>query len=386
MSSLSPLPRAIQVKAQRAASDRGGLHRVGIFSAALAVTALALYSAMTGQAAHAQNSASSPELAPNAPKSYTVKSGDTLWGIATLFLRDPWLWPEIWYVNPQVENPHLIYPGDVLTLGYGADGRPQLTLERGGGTRLSPRVRSRPLDEAITAIPYEAVAAFMSKPTVLEKAQIKAAPHVVSSRDQHLATATGNTIYAAKLDGEVGSRYSVMHVGDALRDPDNKEVVGYQGIFTADAKVTRTGEPATLMITEAHRETFNGDVLFPADAEVQLDFIPHAPQNEIDGRIMALPNAILMVGQYQAVVINRGKQHGLEPGHVLSILQVGPTIRDRTNSMDTTKFDRAFGPKMKLPDEPSGKLMVFKTFDRVSYGLVLESTAPIRELDRVVNP
>lgn len=362
------------------------MRRAGVLSVAALSGALALSPAVDARTqAETQAESPHPVLAPNAPKTYTVKQGDTLWDIATLFLRDPWLWPEIWMVNSQIQNPHLIYPGDVLSLGQGADGRPMLTLERGGATRLSPRVRSQPLSGAITAIPYEAVAAFTSRPMVLSKSEIDDAPHVVSSRDQRLATAAGSTIYSTKLDGEVGSRYSIVHVGEPLRDPDDNDVIGYQGIYTATAKITRTGDPTTLDITESTRETYDGDILFPSDVEMQMDFFPRAPETEVDGRIIELVNAIGMVGQYQAVVINRGKKHGVEPGHVLAVYQTGPTIRDHSNRMDTTK-KRAFGSKVKLPDESAGKMMVFKTFDRISYALILESQVAIRELDRVGNP
>jgi len=134
-------------------------------------------------------------LAENAPDSYVVKRGDTLWGIAKVFLRDPWFWPEIWQVNPQVQNPHLIYPGDTLRLVY-IDGQPQIVLQRGDGVRVEPRVRSEPLDSAITTIPYATVAAFMSKPSVLDKDQIKAAPYVLATRDLHVVMSEGDTVYA----------------------------------------------------------------------------------------------------------------------------------------------------------------------------------------------
>lgn len=328
---------------------------------------------------------SSSILSPTAPQSYTVRKGDTLWGIASTFLRDPWVWPEIWYVNPQVENPHLIYPGDVLTLAYGADGRPQITLQRGDSSRLSPRVRSQPLEGAIRTIPYETLSAFLSKPMVLEKKEIKAAPYVVSSREQHLINAAGNTIYARGDLDEAGAHYNVMHIGEPLRDPDDNDVVGYQAHYAAAAKLTRDGDPATLTITESERETLQGDKLFPSVVEVPPDFLPRAPEGDIDGRIISLVNGIGMVGRLQAVVLNRGQQHGLEPGHVLGIYQVSPKVRDHYGGGMGEK-SRSFGSKVQLPDERAGILMVFKTFDRISYGLIMESDVPIRELDRIGNP
>jgi hypothetical protein len=328
----------------------------------------------------AQDNAASP-ISPSAPQTYTVKQGDTLWSIATLFLRDPWLWPEIWYVNPQVRNPHLIYPGDVLALSYGKDGKPIITLQTAGAMRLSPQVRSQPLQGAIYAIPYDIVAAFVSKPTVLSKEEIKAAPYALSSREQHLIAATGNTIYArGKLSDQAGTNYNLINVGAPLRDPDDNDVVGYIGHYTGAAKLTRGGDPATLEISDSKRETLEGDKLFPAEISMNLDFIPHAPEKPVDGRVISLVNGISMAGQYQVVVINRGKQHGVEPGQVLNVYQAGQKVRDRSVS-GLKKSSR-----VQLPDERSGTFMVFKSFDRISYGLIMHAVSPIREKDRVGNP
>src|ERR1700728_2148247 len=162
---------------------------------------------------------------PNAPDSYVVKRGDTLWGIAKVFLRDPWYWPEIWQVNPQVHNPHLIYPGDTLRLVY-IEGKPSIVVQRGDSARVVPRVRSEPLEGAVTAIPYETVAAFMSKPSVLTKEQIKNAPYVLATRDLHVAMSDGDTVYARGFTAPavLGTHYNVVHVGDPLIDPDDQRV------------------------------------------------------------------------------------------------------------------------------------------------------------------
>src|ERR1700734_1859956 len=172
-------------------------------------------------------------LADNAPDSYVVKRGDTLWGISKVFLKDPWYWPEIWQVNPQVQNPHLIYPGDTLRLVF-IDGQPRIVLQRGDGLRVSPRVRSQPFEQAVTTIPYETVAAFMSKPSVLDQEQIKHAPYVLATRDLHVIMSDGDTLYARGFTDpvELGGHYNVVRVGDALRDPDDNRILGYDGIFT----------------------------------------------------------------------------------------------------------------------------------------------------------
>ncbi|MDP9084970.1 MAG: LysM peptidoglycan-binding domain-containing protein [Pseudomonadota bacterium] len=326
-------------------------------------------------------------LNPNAPDSYVVKRGDTLWGIAKVFLRDPWYWPEIWQVNPQVQNPHLIYPGDTLRLVY-IDGRPTITLQRGDFARVQPRVRSQPLEGAITSIPYETVAAFMSKPSVLAKEQIKGAPYVLATRDMHIVMADGDTIYARGFTNpvELGTHYNLVRVGDALRDPDDNRIVGYDGIFTGAGHITRSGDPATLIMTESTRETEAGDKLFVGGVDVPLDFIPSAPSSIINGRIMAVSDGVSVIGQYQVVAINRGARDGLVPGNVLAVYEAGPVIHDTANKGFLGSMTRLTAAKVRLPDERSGTFMVFKTFDTLSYGLIMEATSIIRVTDRVENP
>jgi hypothetical protein len=331
-------------------------------------------------------------LAPSAPDSYVVKRGDTLWGIAKVFLRDPWFWPEIWQVNRQIQNPHLIYPGDTLRLVY-IDGRPRVTLqrgimERGDSARVLPRVRSQPLEAAVTTIPYEVVAAFMSKPSVLADEDIKRAPYVFATRDSHVVVSNGDIMYARGFSSpaELGTHYNVIRVGDPLRDPDDDRVVGYDGIFTGSGHVTRSGDPATLIMTESTRETVTGDKLFAGGADVPLDFIPSPPRVKVDGRIMAVSDGVTVIGQYQVVVINRGARDGLAPGNVLAVYDVGGYVRDTANKGYLASMSRLGAKKVQLPDERSGTFMVFKTFDQISYGLIMEAKNIIRVADRVQNP
>jgi hypothetical protein len=328
---------------------------------------------------------------PNAPKSYTVKRGDTLWGIASLFLRDPWLWPEVWYINPQVANPHLIYPGDTLALAYGRDGKPMIRLEQGGAGRLDPRLRSSPLDGAIPTIPYASIAAFLSRPSVLTNEQVREAPHVVAFRDEHVVAGTGHTVYIADLKATPNSRFSVVHVGDELRDPDDNKVVGYQGIYTATALVSEPGSPTKALLIDTARETLQGDKVLSADNDVPLNFMLRAPRNDVHGRIISVIDGTDIIGQYQIVVINRGKRHGIDAGHVLAIDQAGRTVRDVYGKQPAiTKYLGGVGyslsPKVKLPDEHEGTLLVFKSFDRVSYGLVIGASDAIKVQDVVHNP
>jgi LysM repeat protein len=325
-------------------------------------------------------------LADNAPDSYVVKRGDTLWGIAKVFLRDPWYWPEIWQVNPQVQNPHLIYPGDTLRLVY-VDGLPQIVLQRGDGVRVEPTVRSEPIDSAITTIPYATVAAFMSKPTVLDRDQIKTAPYVLATRDLHVVMSEGDTVYARGFTSpaELGSHYNVVRVGDALIDPDDNRVLGYDGIFTGSGHVTRQGDPTTLIMTESARESRAGDKLIPGGVDVPLDFIPSAPRVKTNGRIISVANGVTVIGQYEVVVVNRGARDGLAPGNVLGVFDTGPVVAD-TDKRGFFNLDRLGAKRVQLPSERTGTFMVFKTFDNISYGLIMEATNLIRVGDKIENP
>jgi hypothetical protein len=331
--------------------------------------------------------ASGPVLNPNAPKSYTVKRGDTLWGISAMFLRDPWLWPEIWHVNPTVRNPHLIYPGDVLALAYGADGRPQIDLIRGPGnaTRVEPMVRSTSLDGPIATIPYEAIAAFLGRPGVVSNEELRTAPQVAALRNRHLVAGAGHEVYIRGLQDKAGGRYNVIQLGEPLEDPETGKVLGYLGNYAGAARVDATEKLSKGVLTESARETKAGDLLFADDLNaVNLDLTPHAGPADLDGQIMAVVDGVMLIGQYQVVAINRGTRHGVEPGHVLAIDERGEVVRDRTCRRGWTK--PCINPTLRLPDERTGTLLVFKTFDRLSYGLIVSVTTPVRVADHVRAP
>lgn len=325
---------------------------------------------------------------PSAPTSYTVKRGDTLWDISSMFLRDPWLWPEIWQVNPQVENPHLIYPGDVLALTYGADGRPAISLARGGGARLDPRLRSTELDGAIATIPYSAIAAFLERPSLLTKEQIREAPRVLAFRDKHMVGGAGIQAYIRGLDGgSANQRYNVVHVGEEIHDPDDGDLLGYQGIYTATAVLLSPGEPAKAALTDSARETLEGDRLLGTEADVPLNFVPRSPDTDVRGQIVSVIDGVELIGQYKIVAINRGSKHGLEPGHVLAIEEAGEIVRDRTRkNQGGVRASRAFSSKVKLPNERIGTMLVFRVFDRMSYALIVGASNPIRIADVVRKP
>jgi hypothetical protein len=339
----------------------------------------------TGSVVMAQSDANI-ELNPQHPDRYTVEKGDTLWDISALFLRDPWYWPEIWQVNPQVENPHLIYPDDILNLVY-IDGQPKIqlqpsadrTTESGGDERLSPRIREQDLDEAITTIPIDVIGAFLSKGSVLERNEISRLPYIAAIRDGHLAAAAGTDVYVRGDVGGAQEGYSVVHIGEALIDPDDQQIVGYQGIFVGEGIISRTGDPATMRLVKTQREALQGDRLLKQNFSIPLQFFPQAPESEIDGRIIHVLGGTSEIGQYNIVVLNRGTKHGLDAGHVLAVWQAGQIIKDRFAGGDRSD-------KVRLPDEQAGTLMVFKTYERISYALIMEAESEIHLLDKVRNP
>ena len=314
-------------------------------------------------------------LASGAPNEYVVQVGDTLWDIAATFLRDPWYWPEIWHINDQIENPHLIYPGDVLGLVY-IDGQPRITNVRASTYRLSPQARITPLSESITSIPYEDVASFLSSGVVLERGQADSLPYLVATRGDHLIASAGNDVYVRGLpDASPGARYSVVQVGDPLYDPDDNRLIGYQGISVGEGALRRNGDPATVALTDTTREAKAGDRFLPEEIDIPLNFFPRSPTGSIEGRIVSVVDGVTQIGQYMVVVLNRGTDDGVAIGDVLTVWQAGQEVDDHVG-----------GGKVVLPEEEAGTVMVFKTYDRISYGLVMEATQAIHIHDTVRNP
>ncbi|PCI07828.1 MAG: peptidoglycan-binding protein [Gammaproteobacteria bacterium] len=326
------------------------------------------------------------------PRQYTVKKGDTLWEISNLFLQDPWYWPEIWSKNTQIQNPHLIFPGDILTLIY-VDGQPQIRLNESQHKsiaqsssksglpvkKLSPSIRFKPLQASIPSIPGDAIRQFLSKPRVVTKQQLEDAPRIIGSDEKHLILGTGSRVY---IRGEIDKervRFSVFKPGDALRDPVTDELLGYEAKYSGDVHITEYGDPASGNITYAAREILIGDRLLPEDkSKLENMFFPHVPDKEINAQIISLYDALFGVAQYQIVVINKGERDGMEVGHLLATFTQGELIRDR--------FDTRRSELVQLPNERSGLIMLFKIFDRVSYALTLEATRVIHNNDFVKRP
>ena len=364
-------------------------------SLAVAGTCLALGVAnpTPATAQEASGKSMSVPLAPDAPDTYVVKKGDTLWDISGVFLEYPWYWPEIWYVNPQVANPHWIYPGDVLRLVY-VDGKPRITVGTAGEVRLSPQVRTDPLAQAIRTVPYDILMNFVQRPSLLTKKQVEKAPYVVGFRDGHIVGANTNEIYAVRLDKPaVGADYTVVHPGAELRDPDDGDLLGYVGHFAATARVITTSdakhqEPMThLAVLDSGREIQQGDKVFPAVTKFGDDFILSAPKDtNLNGQVLSIVDGLAVAGRYQVLAINRGARDGLKPGNVVAVYARGLDVADYySRGRDWTKFTANYDT-VTLPNERSGTLLLFTVHERMSYGLVVESKAPVRIGDFIKHP
>jgi hypothetical protein len=330
-----------------------------------------------------------PALKAGAPRDYVVKRGDTLWGIANMFLRDPWLWPEIWYVNPKIANPHRIYPGDSVHLALSGDGRTSLQIVRGvnlPGGKLEPMLRSAPLESAIPTIPYNVIAAFLERPGVLSREEVSKAPYILALRGEHDIAGAGDEVYIKKLDAQTtGARYAVMHVDEELKDPDGGRKLGYLAIYAGTAQLMRPGPIAKATLTDSERETLQGDVLVSEDATPTSDFKPHPPAHPVRGEIIAVVEGADVAGQYDVVAINRGSSDGLERGNVLTAEEVQGTSDDQCAHIKDFSTCLTH-PNVKLPTENAGTLLVFKTYPQMSYGLILNDTTPIGTYSHVRSP
>ncbi len=331
-------------------------------------------------------------LNPDHPDRYVVVKGDTLWDISGRFLSEPWRWPDVWQANPQISNPHLIYPGDTLVLSF-VDGKPQITVaERGSSAdsdqtdnlkgsvvKLSPKVRTSEIPKAIPAIPIDSIQQFLTRPYVADKRQLDNAPYVVDFADEHIAGGAGYRAYVRAISDGNHRKFDVVRPGKPYRDAITNEVLGYEAQFIASALLQRTGDPATVLIETSELEVLKGDRLIPSVEDKPLTtFYPKPPKKKVHGSIIAVLNGVSQIGQYNVVVVDRGQVDGLEVGTVMAIDQKGEVVRDTVteNSADT----------VKLPNERAGTLMIFRTFPRVGFGLVVDATKALHVNDRVRNP
>ena len=371
-------------------------------------------------------------LNPDHPDEYVVQKGDTLWDISAQFLQEPWLWPNIWKGNPQIENPHLIYPGDVISLTY-KDGQPVLSVNGSGvvsngrNVKLSPAVRSYERDDAIQPIPVDAIQQFLSRPRIVTDEEMADWPYVVSSYDEHLISGAGNKLYVRGLpEDSTGNRYGLYRKGPAYINPrkDKDDILGYEAIYLGDVVIEKMGDPASAIVTLSKREILGGDRLVAeSDEDAKNEYLPNMPIRDIDANILSVIDGVAQIGQYQVVVVDAGDDDGIEVGDVLGVFQSGKIVKDEVASeikfreenkkieIDPDEsiggiidgfrnFKKAFDKTalagylgrpnsepvfIELPAEYAGVLMIFRTFERVSYALVMKTVSPIHVLDSVRN-
>jgi hypothetical protein len=337
------------------------------------------------------------ELAPNAPDSHTVQRGDTLWDISKIFLTSPWRWPELWGMNlQQIRNPHLIFPGQVLVL-VKKDGRATLQLAQNGAgaptntVKLGPRVRSQLLDNgAIASIPLHLIGPFLNDAVVFNTDELAGAPRIVATQEGRVLLSRGETAY---VRGDLGGArdFRLFREPKALLDPVTREILGYEARYVGTAGFVRPAEdrvgadgkpqivPATFRINDLREEAGVGDRLHPVPQSDLTAFAPRAPNAPVDGRVVSIYGDAVSAGQNQIVSLNRGARDGLERGHVLALWRAGAATVDRTQA------DGRPVP-IQLPDERHGLLFVFRTFDRVSYALIVNVQDPVRPGDRFTQP
>ncbi|WP_028241526.1 LysM peptidoglycan-binding domain-containing protein [Stutzerimonas azotifigens] len=320
------------------------------------------------------------QLKQGHPEQYRVVKGDTLWDISGRFLDQPWKWPELWHANPQIENPHLIYPGDTLSLVY-VDGQPRLMLDRGesrGTVKLSPRIRSTPVAEAIPTIPLEAINSFLVNNRVIDSIELfEGAPYVVAGNAERVISGKGDRVYARGQFDEELPAYGIFRQGKTYLDPETGEFLGINADDIGGGDLVATeGDIATLRLNRVTQEVRLGDRLFPTEERaINSSFQPSSPATDVQGVILDVPRGVTQIGQFDVVALNRGARDGLAEGNVLAVYKTGETVRDRVT-----------GERVKIPDERAGLLMVFRTYDKLSYGLVLQATRSLAVLDKVRNP
>ena len=330
---------------------------------------------------------------PEYPQTYIVQEGDTLWDISSIFLQDPWYWPEIWFKNPQVENPHLIYPGDTLAIVYiGGEKRIQL-LSRGedgavlaqteGGLqviKVTPRVRTRSIDATIPSIPIDSIRHMLERPLIVDEDTLNNSAYVLSSFDNHLINNINDKLYVRKLDTTEGiGRYHIYRPNRPLYDPITNELLGYEALYVGESALLLRGDPASVRVTNSEREILRDDRVMPMDnTSFERDFFPKPPATRVSGEIVSLLNSISKSGAFQTMAINLGNRDGVESGNILRIRRAGDAIPDKKEK--NPKF------LVQLPDEKIGMAMVIRSFEKMSYALIMEADMPISVNDYVESP
>jgi hypothetical protein len=313
------------------------------------------------------------------PDRHVVVKGDTLWDISAKFLKNPWQWPQIWQINrDHIKNPHWIYPGDVIVLDT-SSGKPVLRLIRESVT-LEPGVIVTPIKaDAIPTIQPNAILPFLTKPLLVSAEALKNAPRIIAAEEEREILSPGTHIYVQGLPQSPQAIWAIYREGEPVKDPENGEILGMEAHYLGEAKLLRLGQPATLNITQVKEEIAVKDKLIAIEDELTQTYIPHAPESQVRGQIARISDGINETGSGRVVVLNRGADDGLERGHVLSILRKGASMID-------PESDPKHPVSLQLPDEPVGLVMVFKTFPRLSYALVMQASQPVHVEDIIRTP
>ena len=322
------------------------------------------------------HAATSPiQLSDNAPDRHVVVPGDTLWGISAEFLKEPWRWPEIWRMNrEQIKNPHWIYPGDIIVLDRDANGNPLLRKQN---TKLQPQVYSEQVEQAIPPIPPNVIEPFISTPLIVEAGQLDKAARIVATQQDRVFLGRGDTAYVDDADPSQ-LKWQVYRNGKALLDPeDPKKILGYEAFYLGTADQVRAGQPATFELLSATQEIGRGDRLVPATRPQLVAYIPHKPDTSIDGRLVSVYGGVGSAGRGSIVSLNRGSGDGIEIGHVLA-LERNRTIVERDEKDQKVNI--------QIPAERIGLVFVFRTFDHISYALVVQSEGAVAVNDFVRTP
>ncbi|MXS84821.1 LysM domain-containing protein [Nitrosomonas sp. HPC101] len=322
------------------------------------------------------SAADESRLREDAPERYQVVPGDTLWGIASRFLREPWCWPEIWQMNrEQIRNPHRIYPGDIILVEHTQYGKRLRMANEKGTVRLSPRIRvEKSAMRAIPSIPAEKIEPFLSQPLVIEKGELDRAPVILGASDGRVILSTGDKIYIRDLPVDQGVIWQVFRNGKVLTDPDHdNRILGYEAIYLGTVEITDFAAISTAKISRSIQEILKGDRLLPFLAAKVDNYLPHAPDFPVTGRIISVYGGVSAIGENMIVTLNLGHNNGIEPGHVLAVF----------HENDTRSYE---GKQESLPDERVGLALVFRVFDTVSYALIMQSTQAIKVTDAVKTP
>lgn len=334
-----------------------------------------LFALVLAVAAMPGSTAETPlSLADSAPERHIVVPGDTLWGIAGKFLKEPWRWPEVWRMNrEQIKNPHRIFPGDVIVLDRDADGNPRLSVQ---AAKVQPRVYSEQLTQAIPSISPNVIAPFLSAPLVVEAGGLDTAARIVATPQDRVFLANGDLAYVANADPQQ-KKWQVYRKGRAMPDPETKEILGYEAYYLGTARQVEPGNPAIFEIVAAKEEIGRGDRLLPALPPLLFNYVPHRPEQTIDGRIVSIYGGVNEAGKFSIVSLNQGTANGIEIGHVLAL---------QRNRIVVQRDEDGRQESVKVPEERYGLVFIFRAFERLSYALVMQSEGPVVVNDHVRTP